>query len=262
MRISATPRPLFLCLFGILAAVLRLHAQTLPTASDEDANDLLVDATYVPCGDSTESIFIFRDGRAIYARGEQGAAFTVPALTLSDLQKAVAESKSTVDTRGLDSCTTVGAILAGPRFLLINSVQPTPETRDMQIRLERIRKLGRKRLDDAIDRLSQKLEEEADTTIEVEPSISRQELERRMRHSPIAQEWRCRGTVIVSAMIGKKGEVRRAFVREARVKGKCSSLLTMTALRAVLLSTFKPALKRNGKPATSWIQVEVPFKRM
>jgi hypothetical protein len=247
----------------LLTLLLLLSAPVLAqtAANDDDSDDLLVDATWVPCSDTTESLFIFRDGRSIYARGDKGVVFTIAGALLTDLQSVMDRSTSVVETKNLDSCATLGVILSGPRFLLINSRHPTAETRDMQIRLERIRKLGNRKLDDALDRLVQKLEEEPDTAIEAIPSVSQRELQRRMRNSPIAQEWRCRGTVIVSAMIGRKGEVRRAFVRDARVRGKCSSLLTMTALRAVLLSTFKPALKRNGHPASAWIQVSVPFDR-
>lgn len=245
----------------ILLLFLFTTSSLLAQTPAPDADDLLVDATWVPCTDSTESLFIFHDGRSIYAKGDRGAVFTLSVALMEDLQTILEKTASAVDTKEMDSCAALGVILSGPRFLLINSKHPTVETKDMQIRLERIRKLGAKKLDEALENLGRKVDEEADTAIQATPSISQQELQRRMRRSPIAEEWRCRGKVIVSAMIGKKGEVRRAFVRDAHVRGKCSSLLTMTALRAVLLSTFKPAMKQNGHPTSSWIQIEVPFDR-
>jgi hypothetical protein len=63
----------------------------------------------------------------------------------------------------------------------------------------------------------------------------------------------------VTALVGVDGRVRRAFVDDARVRGKCASLLTMTALRAVLLAPFQPATKSDGKGAIAWKKVEVVF---
>jgi hypothetical protein len=243
----------------LLLAITPAFAQSTDTA---DADDMLLDATYVPCGDSTESLYVFHDGRVIYAASGQGTIFTINGPLLNDLQGAVERAQSLVDTKFLDSCTTLGVILDGPRFLLINNKRPTPETREMQIRLERIRKFAQRKLGKAMEKLVDKAAEPPDTSyVQPQPSLRQRELRRHVRLSPIAQQWRCRGSVIVAAKIGWNGEVREAFVQSARVRGKCAAVLTVSALRAIMLTTFTPALNASGKPTSVWTSIEVPFGR-
>ena len=116
--------------------------------------------------------------------------------------------------------------------------------------------------DSVIDRYSDQFEQPPDSNIQALPTVAPEEIRRKVRLSPIALEWKCRGTVTVAAMVTYQGRARMAFIRELKVRGKCASLLSATALRAVLLSTFEPATKRNGKPTTTWMEVVVPFTRI
>jgi hypothetical protein len=236
------------------------HAQGTATPEEAPNPDaMLLDATYVPCSDSTEALYIFRDGRAIYASGVEGTIFSISGPLLTDLQASMSRTSSTVDIKSMDSCTTLGVILDGPRFLLINNRRPTPATRDLQTRLERLRKFGQRKLEKT-DRLAEMADEPADTTfVQPQPTIQRGELRRHIRLSPVAQEWRCRGTVVVTAKVGWNGQVREAFIRSAKVRGKCGALLAVAALRAVILTNFTPALNAKGKPTTGWMDIEVPL---
>jgi hypothetical protein len=248
-----------LLLFLLLAAS-PLAAQV--TADSLDPDDVLIDATFVPCSDSTESLLILRDGRSVYALGGRGASFVISGALLTDLQAAVEQAHSSVDTTKLDSCSTLGVILDGPRFLLINTRQPAPDVRDLYTRIERMRKFAQKKVDGVIDRYSDQFDQPPDSNIQALPTVAPSEIRRKVRLSPIAREWKCRRTVVVAAMVTYQGRARMAFIRGLRVRGKCASLLSATALRAVLLATFEPATKKNGKPTTTWMEVEVPFARI
>lgn len=223
-----------------------------------DADAMLVDATWVPCNDTTESLFVFRDGRTIFARHDQGIIFTLGSGLLADLIAVVERTQSTTETEKLDSCTTLGVILDGPRFLLINSRRATLGAKEIHGRLEQLRKYSRRKLD-RMEQLAERAAALPDTSIESTPTLESETLAGLIYSSPIAAEWRCRGIVRVTAMVGFDGRVRRAFVEDARVRGKCASLLTMTALRAVLLAPFQPATKTDGKDAAAWKKVEVVF---
>lgn len=244
-----------LCTLLALLSALPLAAQP-----ELDPSDLLLDATFVPCSDSTESLLVLRDGRAVYAVGNRGTNFKVSGPLLEDLVTCMKGTESIVDTEELDSCTTLGVILEGPRFVLINTTKPSAKTKELYIRVERLRKFAEKKLGGTIDRLTEKLDEEPDSNVAIPPSIGMSDLLRQVKISPVAREWRCRGSVVVIAKIQRDGSVRQAFVTEVKVQGKCQSLLTVSALRAVLLATFVPAQKENGKPTASWVQVEVPFR--
>jgi hypothetical protein len=229
-------------------------------AASDPFDTILVDATYVPCTDTTESLRIFTSGRGIYARGKEGALFSITTGLVDDMKDAVQQAQSATDTASLDSCTTVGVILAGPRFLLINNSAPTKQTKPIQVRLERLRKFARKKLESAMERLSETSSQEPDTAIVTLPEVAMEELRRNMNNSPITTEWRCKGTVTVRAYIGREGEARRAFVSDVEVKGKCGALLVTSALRGVLRTRFKPATKRNGRPTSAWVDVPVQFQ--
>ena len=244
---------LLLCL--LLALMIPATAQ-MPS-EDEEVPDaiLMLDATFVPCGDSTETLLVFEDGRAVYAYMDQGVMFPLGPTITADLSAAIARAGSVVDTKSLDSCTTVGVILPGPRYL-----KPTAATKDLQSRLEQIRKYARRKLP-MIERLRSKAGETADTAIDSEPWVASEELLDNVAPSPIAREWRCRGTVQVAVQVDRQGKARQVFVERAQVRGKCSSLLTATAIRAVMESSFTPAVKNNGRNTAGWMQVEVRFGR-
>gem|GEM_PF-1831670 len=246
-----------LALMLLILASAPLAAQIRADSLNPDV--ILVDATFVACGDSTESLLILRDGRAVYAIADRGASFTISGALLTDLQTIVAQANSTVDTKRLDSCSTLGVILNGPRFLLINTKRPVPEVKELYTRIERLRKFAQKKVDGVIDRYSDEFDQGIDSNIQSLPVVAPAEIQKKISLSPIAREWRCRGTVVVAAMVTHQGRARMAFVREVKVRGKCGSILSVAALRAVLLASFEPAIKKNGKPTTTWMQVEVPF---
>src|SRR5688572_8153673 len=102
-------RLVVLLLFTLLAVSSCALAQSEP-----GPDEMLVDATWVPCTDTTESLFIFRDGRAIFARHDQGIIFTLGGGLLADIVAVVERSKSITETEKLDSCTTLGVIMDGP----------------------------------------------------------------------------------------------------------------------------------------------------
>jgi hypothetical protein len=243
----------FTIVTALLAAATCALAQTI-----DDPDEMLIDATWVPCNDTTESLFVFRDGRAIFARHDQGIIFNLGSGLLADLSNVVSRASSSTDTDLLDSCTTLGVILDGPRFMLINSRKPGIATREVHERLEQLRKYSRRKLD-RMEQLAERAAALPDTAIESKPTLESETLAGLIYSSPVAAEWRCRGTVLVTAMVGVDGRVRRAFVEDARVRGKCASLLTMTALRAVLLAPFQPAQRTDGKDAAAWKKVEVVF---
>ena len=154
---------LFLALLACSAVAQPAAVPPVPPSDPFDT--ILVDATYVPCNDTTESMLIFTSGRGIYARGKEGVVFSITTGLVDDMKTAVMAAESATDTASLDSCTTVGVILAGPRFLLINNTAPTKQTKPIQVRLERLRKFARKKLESAMERLSEVSSEEPDTKL-------------------------------------------------------------------------------------------------
>jgi len=240
--------------------LLLLAATAAAAQSGPDPDATLIDATFVDCTDTTESLLVLRDGRTIYAHGDRGAVMVITGALLNDLRRVVDSAGSGVDTKDLDSCNTLGVILEGPRYLLINPRRPPREARDLLNRLERLRQYARRKMKGTIDHFTDRVEAEPDSTMQALPSVAPAEIHRKIRLSPIAKEWRCSGSVIVAAMIAPEGNVRQAFIRQVRTRGKCSSLLSTMALRAVLLATFEPAVK-NGRPILSWVELEIPFAR-
>jgi hypothetical protein len=245
----------FAPLLLLLAIALSTGVIAQPTSG---VSAMLLDATWVPCNDSTENLYVLADGRAIYALGDRGIVFTLIGGLLDDLKMVTKTAQSDVDVSTLDSCTTLGLILDHKRYMLINTMRPTPATRDVKLRLERIRNYARRQLAQ-INKLNERLGTDPDTTIVREPVVEQNQLSDLLDPNPVARQWRCRGSVLVSAKVAQDGHVRQAFVDGAQVRGKCASLLTTTALRAVLQATFQPARKKNGRAVSAWMQVEVAF---
>jgi len=221
--------------------------------------DIILDATYVSCMDSTESLVILRNGRIVYALETLGISFSTHGPLLVELKRAIDSCVSIVETDGLDSCATLGVIVDGPKFLLINTLKPHPRARGLYRAIERIRKMARRRLEPTMVRMVDRIDVYNDSAVSQLPTIAAGELRQQIDLSPVAREWRCRGTVLVTAKVEKSGKVRMAYVDEARVRGKCAALLSVIALRAVLLSNFEPAASDRGKPIASWVRVEIPF---
>ncbi len=216
---------------------------------------MLLDATWVSCSDSTESLFIYNDGRAVFARYDRGMMLEIGSALLRDLHSAIDKATSRVDTAGLDSCATLGVVLAGPRYLLVNSRRPSEQMRDLDRRLERLRNYGRRQLE-LIGKLSSRADADDDTAA---ATVDEKSLRENIRPSDIAREWGCRGRVVVAVRVAYDGRIREAFVEDASVRGKCAALLTSTALRAVMRSAFQPALDRDGKAIASWLRIEFSF---
>lgn len=245
----------------LLALLLLLPAQGRGEAGPEaeSVDGLLIDATWVPCSDSTESLYVFQDGRAVYAWANSGILFTVGESTMKQIAAVVAVMESTVDTASLDSCTTMGVILAGPRYLLVNSRIPSQETAPLRDQLEALRKYARRKIERDIERTLTQIEARPNTGVKTDPALDPDTLQRYIYESPIAASWRCRGSVTVTAQVDARGNVRRAFARDAEVRGKCGSLLVMTALRAVTLSSFEPARRIEGSAGAAWMNITVSF---
>ena len=227
----------------------------------DPGRQLLVDATWIPCSDSTESLYIFEDGKTIFAWGNSGVAFKIGEIMLKNLKDVINAMTSFTDTATLDSCTTIGVILSGPRYLLLNSRKPTEGTRSLAEQLDAIRKYARRRLDRDIERTLEYIETRPNTGVKTDPELDPETLNRSLYNSPIASTWRCRGTVTVTAQIDSRGIVRRAFVNRADIDGKCASLLVMTALRGVMLSSFEPAVKIEGNTGAAWMNIVLSFGR-
>jgi hypothetical protein len=251
------PSPVISLLLGVLALV--VYAVPLSAQPIGSPDDVILDATYVTCSDTAECMLILRDGTIIYALGSLGTAFKVAESMVLDLQTTMEGVASMVDTKNLDSCATLGLVLQGPRFVLINTDNPAKETISLYKGTERIRKLARRKLASTIDRMTTQIESSIDTLVHVLPSVLADDLREQGQVSPVAREWKCRGSIFVIAKVQFDGRVRQAFVIESRVKGKCAALLCATGLRAVLLSTFTPATRKNGKAISTWIRVEIPF---
>lgn len=259
-RITARLFPSALIALVLLAFLLVPgRGGTDPEAEEANPNGLLLDATWVPCGDSTESLYIFQDGRAVYAWANSGILFTVGESTMKQMTEVIAKMESTVDTASLDSCTTVGVILDGPRYLLVNSRTPSQATAPLRDQLESLRKYARRKIERDIERTLTQIEERPNTGVKTDPALDPDTLQRYIYESPIAASWRCRGSVTVTAQVDARGNVRRAFAHNAEVKGKCGSLLVMTALRAVTLSSFEPARKIEGSAGAAWMNIIVSF---
>lgn len=250
----------FLIALGMLPALLLPgKGETDPKPESDSVNGLLLDATWVPCSDSTESLYVFQDGRAVYAWANSGILFTVGESTLKKVAGVIARMESTVDTASLDTCTTLGVILAGPRYLLINSRAPSQETTLLCDQLEALRKYARRKIERDIERTLTQIEKRPNTGVKTDPALDPDTLQQYIYESPIAASWRCRGSVTVTAQVDARGIVRRAFAQNAEVKGKCGSLLVMTALRAVALSSFEPAMKIEGSAGAAWMNIIVSF---
>jgi hypothetical protein len=246
-------------LSALIISLATCVAQTQPQQTP-DPNQMLLDATWVPCSDSTEAMYIFQDGRVIYAFGDQGTFFTINGALLNDLRTSIANVESAVETKHLDSCTTLGVILEGPRFILINNSKPTEDTRTLQGRLERLRKYAQRKLDKAMEKLTDQAADALQSE-QPQPAVPSGEFRRHLRLSPVAQEWRCKGTIVVAVKVGWTGEVKDAYIQSSRVRGKCASLLAIAAIRAAMLTKFEPAVSEEGKQKSGWMLVEVPFER-
>lgn len=257
---SILPHILFILLISSLPLVAQEGTEDADDGVDRDTTSrIIVDATYVSCIDSTESIVILRSGRVVYALETLGISFKVFGPVLDELKRAMDTCSSIVETEGLDSCSTLGVILEGPKFILINTKKKDARTIGLFKAIERVRKMARKRLDPTMERMVRRIDVYNDSAVATLPSIAVDELRRQIDMSPVARGWKCRGSVFVTAKVEKSGKVLLAYVDEARVRGKCSALLSVVALRAILLSNFEPARRDNGKPIGSWVRIEVPF---
>ena len=260
--VLTAPHRTALILLAVLLCVIwpTLYGVAQPPETKQK-KEILLDATWVPCSDSTESLYLFQDGSAIYAEANNGILFTVGETTLKNVAEVLASMKSTVDTATLDSCTTVGVILNGPRYLLVNSANPSPDTKPLRDQLDVLQQYARRKISRDIERARAQIQKRPNPGVKTDPALDPDTLQQYIYKSPIAARWRCRGTVVVTAQVDARGNVRRAFAADADVEGKCSSLLVMTAIRAVTLSSFEPAIKIEGTTGAAWMNIIVTFGR-
>ncbi len=230
-------------------------------SSPEDS--VLIDVTWLHCSDTLESMLMMRDGRTIYSVGGKGIAFRLGASMLAQVVHLTAGMRSRTDTIGLDSCSTIGVVLSGPRYLLLNRRAPTDDTRDFLYELATLRKYCARRLDRDIERSIAHIEKrsEVESTLASDPKLNRLTLEYSLYLSPIIRAWRCRSNVRVTAQVDARGSVRKAFVQDPTLVDKCAAILVTTALRGVLLAQFAPAETEEGKAGSAWVNVNVQVGR-
>ena len=235
----------------------KLSRLTQNESAREDS--VLLDVTWLHCSDTLESLLMMRDGRTIYSVGGRGVAFRLGESMKTQVELLVGGMESQTDTAGLDSCSTIGVILSGPRYLLLNRRAPTDQTRDFLYELATLRKYCARRLERDIERSLRHIEKRADVegALASDPKLDPYTLEYSLYLSPIVRAWRCRGTVRVTAQIDSRGRVRNAFVRDPNLIDKCAALMVTTALRGVLLAAFAPAEDEEGKAGSAWVNVVV-----
>jgi len=90
--------------------------------------------------------------------------------------------------------------------------------------------------------------------VEKEPSFDYADLQRRVQYPEIARRAGIEGKVIVKVLVGKDGKPKRAFVADSP-----SDMLNDAALKAVLATTFTPAIQ-NGNPIDVWVTIPIIFK--
>jgi TonB family protein len=90
--------------------------------------------------------------------------------------------------------------------------------------------------------------------VEKEPSFDYADLQRRVQYPEIARRAGIEGKVIVKVLVGKDGKPKRAFVADSP-----SEMLNDAALKAVLATTFTPAIQ-NGNPIDVWVTIPIIFK--
>ena len=165
----------------------RISSYIQEESAPEDS--VLLDATWMLCEDSTESLLMMRDGATIYAVGDRGVAFRIGSAHLAQVQSTVSPIDSQVDTAGLDSCNTIGLILSGPRYLLLNRRGPTDATRDLLTELRSLRKYARRRMGRDIDRSIANVNRPNAEELVSDPTLHAGSLERGLYRSPIVRTW-------------------------------------------------------------------------
>ncbi|MCS6999296.1 MAG: energy transducer TonB [Bacteroidota bacterium] len=90
--------------------------------------------------------------------------------------------------------------------------------------------------------------------VEKEPEFDYADLQRRVQYPEIARRAGIEGKVIVKVLVGKDGKPKRAFVADSP-----SEMLNDAALKAVLATTFTPAIQ-NGNPIDVWVTIPIIFK--
>ncbi len=236
------------------------HALSRLTQNPSAREDsVLLDVTWLHCSDTLESFLMMRDGRTIYSVGGNGVAFRLGESMRTQVELLVSGMASRTDTAGLDSCSTIGVVLSGPRYLLLNRRAPTDASRDFLNELATLRKYCARRLERDIERSLRHIEKRADVedALASDPKLDPYTLSYSLYLSPIVRAWRCRGTVRVTAQIDARGHVRNAFVRDPTLTDKCAALMVTTALRGVLLAQFAPAEDEEGKAGSAWVNVVV-----
>jgi len=90
--------------------------------------------------------------------------------------------------------------------------------------------------------------------VQVEPTLDLGQLQRSIRYPEIAQRNGIQGSVMVKALIGPDGSVRRVEVIKSD-----NDILNEAALNGVRNATFTPGMQ-NGHAVSCWIYVPVNFR--
>jgi protein TonB len=91
--------------------------------------------------------------------------------------------------------------------------------------------------------------------VEKEPSMDYDRLQKLVNYPDIAKRAGVEGKVIVRALIGKDGKLRKTIIEYSD-----SELLNDAAMKAVKeYGTFVPAIQ-NGQPITCWVNIPIIFR--
>jgi protein TonB len=90
--------------------------------------------------------------------------------------------------------------------------------------------------------------------VEREPTLDMNELRRRLEYPELARRAGIQGKVYVRVLVGTDGKPKRYIVEHSD-----NELLTEAAVKAVMSSTFTPAIQ-NGQPIAVWVSIPIDFR--
>ena len=246
---------IFIIIF--LLSIFTSKSQTWKQLADS-LKDPIIEATYIQCGDSAEAFLIYADKTVYYSRGSQAFFYTMMEEQFTEVQSLDKKAKSFVNKENSDTCNMLAVVLKGPRYVLVNTLNTDPETRDIKLRLDLLKKDIREKMYHSIDKFNKRADE-IDSTITQEATVKKDRIQKNLYLSIVAKQWICKGKVTIKALINNRGFSKRAFVSNVDSEAKCAPLLAIAALRSVNLSDFSVALNNEGNPISSWITVDVEF---
>lgn len=246
---------LFFC--GLILNYHNIFAQSRKPLADS-LKEPVVEAMYLRCNDTNESIMVFADKSVYYARGSQAFLYVMMSDEYEIIQNLDNKAKSYVNKDNLDTCNMVAVVMRGNRYVLTNPDTPDTETKDIVMRLDLLKKDIRQKMYNSIDKFSKRADE-IDSNVVQEASVKQDQIQKNLYTSLITKQWQCKGKVTLKALVNSRGQSKRAYVSNVNSESKCSPLLAMAALRAVNLSSFNAATNLNSENVSSWITVEIEF---